>query len=219
MSMHLPSPPDDVPEPQPAVAAETTDKVTAEFAPADIPDAETLQLLIAAFAEAKRQLRGETPPELPTFREAERTENPELGKAVARAFARMDQTVEETRAQADELRKRAEQDGPDANTEEHRRGLADLLDAVRYCNENGVEADLRIDNGNETFGDDRIEQIRAAIAQLPPDEQVLLKLHHVHGLTMPEIATHLGISVAVAKGQFARAKRRLAKLMRDSAGE
>lgn len=53
-------------------------------------------------------------------------------------------------------------------------------------------------------------EVRRAIDALPPDEQAVVKLGHLLGLTHPEIAEQLGIPVGTVKSRSYRAHRRLA---------
>lgn len=53
-------------------------------------------------------------------------------------------------------------------------------------------------------------EVRAAIAELPPDERELVSLQHLDGLTHREIADRLALPLGTVKSRSFRAHRRLA---------
>lgn len=53
-------------------------------------------------------------------------------------------------------------------------------------------------------------EVRAAVAELPPDEREVVRLQHFEGLTHPEIAERVGVPVGTVKSRSFRAHRRLA---------
>lgn len=54
---------------------------------------------------------------------------------------------------------------------------------------------------------DRHNRVLAILHALPNDQQDLLISRHVHGLTLPECATELGVSLATVKRYLVRAER------------
>jgi RNA polymerase sigma-70 factor (ECF subfamily) len=58
-----------------------------------------------------------------------------------------------------------------------------------------------------------LEEAKALLAHLPPEEQVLLTLVHLHGMSMEEAADHFGWSRAKAKIKAFRARQTLRKLL------
>lgn len=58
-----------------------------------------------------------------------------------------------------------------------------------------------------------LDEARILLAKLPAEDQTLLTLIHLHGLTMDEIAGHFGWSRANAKIRAFRARHRLRKLL------
>jgi RNA polymerase sigma-70 factor (ECF subfamily) len=56
-------------------------------------------------------------------------------------------------------------------------------------------------------------EVRRAVAELPPDEQEVVRLAHFEELTHPEIAERLGVAVGTVKSRSFRAHRRLAVLL------
>jgi RNA polymerase sigma-70 factor (ECF subfamily) len=53
-------------------------------------------------------------------------------------------------------------------------------------------------------------EVRQAIAELPPDEQEVVRLQHLDGLTHQEIAAQVGVPLGTVKSRSHRAHRRLA---------
>jgi RNA polymerase sigma-70 factor (ECF subfamily) len=53
-------------------------------------------------------------------------------------------------------------------------------------------------------------EVRRAIDELPDDERVIVRLAHLEGWSLPEIAGHLGLPVGTVKSRSFRAHRRLA---------
>ncbi len=58
-----------------------------------------------------------------------------------------------------------------------------------------------------------IWEVRQAVAQLPADEQEVVRLQHFAGLTQVEIAQQLGVAVGTVKSRTFRAHKRLAALL------
>jgi RNA polymerase sigma-70 factor (ECF subfamily) len=58
------------------------------------------------------------------------------------------------------------------------------------------------------------EALRAALAALPERERALLRLHHLHGLTMDRLATMYGESRSGVARHVAQARERLLRLTR-----
>src|SRR5262245_49195419 len=57
------------------------------------------------------------------------------------------------------------------------------------------------------------ERVRAAVEALPEAERVVVALHHLAGLTYPEVASFLGIGLSAAKKRAHTARRRLKELL------
>jgi RNA polymerase sigma-70 factor (ECF subfamily) len=55
--------------------------------------------------------------------------------------------------------------------------------------------------------------VREAVAQLPADEQEVVRLQHLDGFTHTQIAEQLGIAAGTVKSRSFRAHRRLAELL------
>jgi RNA polymerase sigma-70 factor (ECF subfamily) len=53
-------------------------------------------------------------------------------------------------------------------------------------------------------------EVRQAVAQLPPDEQEVVRLQHLDGFTHTQIAERLGMAVGTVKSRSFRAHKRLA---------
>jgi RNA polymerase sigma-70 factor (ECF subfamily) len=53
--------------------------------------------------------------------------------------------------------------------------------------------------------------VRCAVSQLPPEEQAVIRLAHLEGLTHAEIANELGVPLGTVKSRSHRALRRLAE--------
>jgi RNA polymerase sigma factor (sigma-70 family) len=56
-------------------------------------------------------------------------------------------------------------------------------------------------------------EVREAVAQLPPDEQEVVRLQHLDGFTHAQIADRLGVAVGTVKSRSFRAHKRLAALL------
>lgn len=57
-------------------------------------------------------------------------------------------------------------------------------------------------------------EVRSAVSQLPPEEQAVVRLAHLDGLTHAEIATRLRVPLGTVKSRSHRAHRRLAERLR-----
>lgn len=55
----------------------------------------------------------------------------------------------------------------------------------------------------------RVEELYAALEQLPPDQRIPWVLHHVEGETLPEVAKMCDVSLATVKRRIADAETRL----------
>jgi RNA polymerase sigma factor (sigma-70 family) len=60
-----------------------------------------------------------------------------------------------------------------------------------------------------------IWEVRAAVGELPPDEQEVVRLQHFEGLTHEEIASRLQIPPGTVKSRSFRAHRRLTERLRS----
>jgi RNA polymerase sigma factor (sigma-70 family) len=56
-------------------------------------------------------------------------------------------------------------------------------------------------------------EVRQAVAQLPPDEQEVVRLQHLDGFTHTQIAERTGVAVGTVKSRSFRAHKRLAELL------
>lgn len=56
-------------------------------------------------------------------------------------------------------------------------------------------------------------EVRQAVAQLPADEQEVVRLQHLEGFTHTQIAERLGIAAGTVKSRSFRAHKRLAELL------
>lgn len=56
-------------------------------------------------------------------------------------------------------------------------------------------------------------EVRDAVAQLPPDEQEVVRLQHLEGFTHAQIAERLGVAVGTVKSRSFRAHKRLGALL------
>ncbi|MCG8461278.1 MAG: RNA polymerase sigma factor [Holophagales bacterium] len=65
----------------------------------------------------------------------------------------------------------------------------------------------------------RIEHLRSALEELPPQMRAVLKLHLYQDRSRPEIAEALGISVDTVKTHLLQGRRRLAAALTDSGSD
>jgi RNA polymerase sigma-70 factor (ECF subfamily) len=56
-----------------------------------------------------------------------------------------------------------------------------------------------------------VGEVRAAVAELPPDEREIVRLQHLEGLSQSEVAERLGLPLGTVKSRSFRAHRRLAE--------
>lgn len=56
-------------------------------------------------------------------------------------------------------------------------------------------------------------EVRQAVAELPPDEQQVVRLQHLDGFTHAQIAERLGVAVGTVKSRSFRAHKRLAGML------
>lgn len=56
-------------------------------------------------------------------------------------------------------------------------------------------------------------EVREAVAQLPPDEEEVVRLQHLDGFTHAQIAERLGVAVGTVKSRSFRAHKRLAAML------
>ena len=61
-------------------------------------------------------------------------------------------------------------------------------------------------------------EVRQAVAELPADEQEMVRLQHLDGLTHDQIAERLGVAVGTVKSRSFRAHKRLASRARTPTG-
>lgn len=56
-------------------------------------------------------------------------------------------------------------------------------------------------------------EVREAVAQLPPEEQDIVRLQHLDGFTHAQIAERLGVAIGTVKSRSFRAHKRLAAML------
>lgn len=66
----------------------------------------------------------------------------------------------------------------------------------------------------DLFDQDRAEAVLKMVQQLPEGYRAIFNLHVMEGLSHPEIAEHLEISVNTSKSQLSRAKKLLRKILK-----
>jgi len=64
------------------------------------------------------------------------------------------------------------------------------------------------DDGSNLY-EERVQRLQRLLAQLPPEDAVLVSLHYQHDKTMDEIAVIAGLSVANVKVRLHRIRKRL----------
>ena len=64
-------------------------------------------------------------------------------------------------------------------------------------------------------GDGEAELARKALLSLPPKHQAVLALHHLEGLTLPEVAAVLGCRLGTVKSRLTRAREKLRAAMTE----
>jgi RNA polymerase sigma-70 factor (ECF subfamily) len=57
--------------------------------------------------------------------------------------------------------------------------------------------------------EERLQQLQRLLAQLPPEDAVLVSLHYQHDKTMDEIASIVGLSVANVKVRLHRIRKKM----------
>ena len=84
-------------------------------------------------------------------------------------------------------------------------------------------AGIEIQNEHDTCDDDeqslheeRLQQLRRALAQLPPDDASLLTLYYQHDKTVDEVASITGLSVANVKVRLHRIRKKLYEEIKSS---
>ena len=99
-----------------------------------------------------------------------------------------------------------------------RRVAIDLYrrEAVRYADPlesaaSGDSALISSPESAEAMYD--IWEVREAVAQLPPEEQDIVRLQHLDGFTHAQIAERLGVAVGTVKSRSFRAHKRLAAML------
>lgn len=60
-----------------------------------------------------------------------------------------------------------------------------------------------------------LDEVMAAIQQLSPAYRIVINLYLIEGLTHPEIAQRLGISVGTSKSNLAKARKKLQNMLRQ----
>lgn len=74
--------------------------------------------------------------------------------------------------------------------------------------------------GESAFDDEWAERVRIeqALSELRVDHRLVLTLHYIDGLTVPELAAQLGRSTKSAEGLITRARRALRDVLGDDLG-
>lgn len=88
-----------------------------------------------------------------------------------------------------------------------RRGKSVALDAIPEPEDDTPRVDQRMET------DERRDALKAALAELPERQRLAVVLRHLEGLTNPDIAQIMEISVEAVESLTARGKRALAALL------
>jgi RNA polymerase sigma-70 factor (ECF subfamily) len=86
----------------------------------------------------------------------------------------------------------------------------------RVAGEIEAEETVVMDTGEDTGEHAGIEKIRDAIMQLPDGFRIVLSLHLLEGYDHEEIGQILGISSSTSRSQYARARQKLAGILKMS---
>lgn len=102
---------------------------------------------------------------------------------------------------------------------DRRRRNAPLADHVSIDDvaepEQGSGLGARWDTDGAGVPEDLVDRLQVAdavtmaIGRLPEQQRVLVRLHDIEGLTLPEIAAHFGLSINTVKSSLSRARLRL----------
>ena len=74
--------------------------------------------------------------------------------------------------------------------------------------------DACTDDDENAPHEERLQQLQQSLAQLPPEEAILLSLYYQHNKTMDEIASITGLSVANVKVRLHRIRKKLFEKMK-----
>ncbi len=97
-----------------------------------------------------------------------------------------------------------------------RRGATERRGAARVGRERRALTDREIERIEELAGLAQLrEQIAAQVAELPPEQQLAVRLRVIEDLPYAEVADRMGTSVEAARAQVSRALRRLSRELRD----
>lgn len=58
------------------------------------------------------------------------------------------------------------------------------------------------------------EKLEAAIARLPPDQRHVVLMHHLHGVSLADLATESGLALGTIKSRLHRGRAQLARILR-----
>lgn len=83
----------------------------------------------------------------------------------------------------------------------------------RQAGDEGAPEREAIDPGADPAARAAANEVKALLAQLPPDERALLTLHHLEGWSMAQVAAQFGWTVTATKLRAWRARRRLRALL------
>ena len=98
----------------------------------------------------------------------------------------------------DHLRQRGRRERREADSE------LDIVDDVASIEDAAIDRE---------HGEAVIEQVREALARLPPGQREVVELHKLHGMSMAEIAARLDIREGAARVRAHRGYRALARLL------
>ena len=91
---------------------------------------------------------------------------------------------------------------------------------VTHIDEVAEPVEMRLEHQPEGAAESAaaLEELSAAVSQLPPKLRAIIVLKDVYGLSHEDIAEELGISVAAAKVRLHRGRRKLRDLLYDEEG-
>jgi RNA polymerase sigma-70 factor (ECF subfamily) len=82
------------------------------------------------------------------------------------------------------------------------------------------EVDLEVTTartGDHASNSVEVASVQAAFARISVEDRLILLLHHLHGLSLPEMASQLDIPVGTAKSRLWRARKALARALEAEA--
>jgi RNA polymerase sigma-70 factor (ECF subfamily) len=78
-----------------------------------------------------------------------------------------------------------------------------------------LASDTRNDPGRELLAQEAMKSLRRSLGKLSPRQQVIFTLRHYEGLTLQEIAEHLGLEIGTVKAHLHRAVTQLRRDLAD----